>query len=272
MTIAVAIPLYNQVHYTKLCLESLERYTAGSVQVIIVDNASTDGTGAYLANMQDALIISNSVNLGCAGAWNQGVKAASDAEWIVILNNDVILSPGWLDGLISAAVLWQLDIVSPAIREGEYNYDIESYSKEFTGRMSGIIRRGKTNGICFMVHRRVFATIGQFDENFRIGQYEDTDFFLRAKQAGFRLGTVGTSFLHHFGSVTQDALKRSREPKPYALENKAYFIQKWKLPWWKRTFNRNREKFVNWIHSVRERLLHRHSLREIWKEGRLRYY
>lgn len=272
MTIAIIIPLYNQQHYTKLCLESLACHTAEAVRIIAIDNASSDGTSEYLAGRRGIAVISNRENLGCAGAWNQGIKAAEGAEWIVVLNNDVIISSGWLDGLLEAACRWKLDIVSPAIREGDYNYDIEPYSREYVSRMHGAIRRGKAHGICFMVHRRVFEEIGLFDENFRIGQYEDKDFFLRAVRAGFRLGTVGSSFLHHFGSITQNSLSKSRKAKPYALENKAYFVRKWKLSWWQRALSRNRHKCETWLHSLRERLLYRHSLMEIWKDGRLRHY
>lgn len=268
--ISIVIPLYNQLSYTKSCLASIQETTPQDAEIILLDNASSDGTGAYLATLSKVTAICNEVNLGCAGAWNQGISAAS-GEWIVILNNDVILSSGWIEGLLKAAEQWELDVVSPAIREGEQNYNIETNALEVTSHMSGVIRRGTAHGICFMVHRRVFDAIGGFDENFRIGQYEDTDFFLRARQSGFKLGTVGSSFLHHFGSVTQNSMKTARVVKPYAQENKAYFIRKWKLPWWKRALIRNKTKFMNKIYSILERIRHGHSLVEKWINGKLHY-
>ena len=60
------------------------------------------------------------------------------------------------------------------------------------------------------MRRAVFAKIGLFDEAFRIGQYEDGDFFRRAVRAGFQLGSTGACFLHHFGSITQTEMKRER--------------------------------------------------------------
>lgn len=272
MTISIVIPLYNQVHYTKLCLESLARETQDPIRIIVINNGSTDGTAEYLAAKDNITVITNSKNRGCAGAWNQGVKAASDTEWVVILNNDVIVSQRWLENLLGAAARWDLDIVCPAIREGEYNYDIGPYSHEYVSKMCDTIRHGTAHGICFMVHRKVFEAIEGFDENFRIGQYEDKDFFLRATRAGFKIGTVGCSFLHHFGSITQKALGTPQKSKPYALENKAYFIKKWRLSWWQRSVDRNRSKLANWLHSVRERALYRHTLVEKWIGGRLRYY
>jgi len=256
--------------YTRACLESLHRTVQADTEIILIDNASSDGTDEYLSTLKDVRVIANAENLGCAGAWNQGVKAAS-GEWVIILNNDVILSAGWIEGLLTAAVLWDLDIVTPAIREGEYNYDIVTYAREHTGRMNKVIRRGRANGVCFMVHRRVFDTAGCFDENFRIGQYEDKDFFLRASKAGFRLGTVGSSFLHHFGSVTQISMRKVKVLKPYAVENKAYFARKWKLSWWQRAMDRNGDKLVTTCHSLWERMFYGHTLMEKWIDGKLRY-
>lgn len=269
-TVSIVIPLYNQLEYTKLCLESLQGTLNEPVEIILVDNASTDGTADYLKILSQVMVISNNENLGFAGACNQGIRAAG-GEWVVVLNNDVIISPGWLQGMLDAANYWKLHIVTPAIREGEFAYDIIVYARELTSRMKRVIRKGRANGICFMAHRSVFDAIGLFDEKFRIGQYEDKDFFLRAARAGFALGTVGSAFLHHFGSVTQNSIKIAREVKPYALENKAYFIRKWKLPWWKRAIGRTCDRLANSLHSLRERLLYGHTLMEKWIDGRLHY-
>jgi N-acetylglucosaminyl-diphospho-decaprenol L-rhamnosyltransferase len=268
--ISIVIPLYNQLAYTKICLDSLRPTIPTETEIILINNASSDSTSDYLARLDGVSVICNKENLGFAGACNQGIRAAT-GEWVVVMNNDVLLSVGWLDGLLEAARRWKLQMVSPAIREGDYNYDIEKYAAELTGSMSTVIRKGQANGICFMAHRRVFETIGVFDENFRIGQYEDKDLFLRATLAGFKLGTVGSSFLHHFGSVTQNSIRDARVVKPYALENKAYFSRKWNLPWWKRALNRNWNKLVNKLYSLRERKIYGHTLMEKWIDGRLHY-
>ncbi len=272
MAIAIVIPLHDQLHYTRLCLESIARHTRDDIRLILIDNASSDGTAEHLASLDDATVIRNPTNLGCAGAWNQGVEAASGAEWIVILNNDVIVTPGWLTGLLEAAAHWQLDIVCPAIREGECDRDTASCSADFVSRMHSTIRRDAGLGACFMVHRRVFEEIGGFDETFHIGQYEDADFFLRARRARFRIGTVGRSFLHHFGSITQRSIGRSQPAMKYAARNRAHFIRKWRRNRWQWAWSRNRDRLKIWLHSRVERLLYRHTLIEKWTDGRLRYF
>lgn len=271
LDVTIVIPLFNQLAYTRICMESLKATVGERARILVVDNGSTDGTAEYLADCTGVSVISNRANLGCAGAWNQGVRG-TDSEWVVILNNDVILSPGWLEGLVGFAEEEGFDVVSPAIREGEYNYDIADYAGGFVQRMGGAVRRGVADGICFMVRRRVFETIGLFDENFRIGQFEDADFFRRVAAAGFRLGTTGRSFIHHFGSITQKALGQGRVEKPYVAENRAYYRQKWRLTWWKRFWLRRRSKLRAFLWRTGERVRSGHTLKEKWLGGRLRYY
>ena len=271
MDVTIVIPLFNQLSYTKSCLDSLRTTVDDTPEVLVIDNGSTDGTSAYLCQCRGISVISNLTNLGCSGAWNQGVRAAR-TEWVVILNNDVILAPGWLEGLVGYAGDEGLDIVSPAIREGEYNYDIVEYSRRFVQLMGRVSRRGAADGICFMVRRRVFEKIGLFDENFRIGQFEDADFFRRATIAGFRLGTTGRSFIHHFGSITQKSFGQERVEKPYVAENRAYYRRKWQLTWWRRFLLRRRLKVREFIWRTGERLRFGHSLREKLLDGRLHYY
>lgn len=269
MNVDIVIPVFNQLHYTKKCIEGVLQTVKVDGRIIIVDNGSTDGTAEYLASIPGIEVIDNKYNLGVAVAWNQGVRAG-EAEWVVLLNNDVILTEAWLEGLIGFATDERIDVVSPAIREGECNYDIAEYSRSFVRLMGNVARRGIAEGICFMVHRRVFEAIGLFDEKFRIGQFEDTDFFRRANAAGFKLGITGLSFIHHFGSVTQKAF--GKLDKSYANENRTYFRKKWNLTRWKRFWQRRKAKFRELFWRTSERLHYGHSLKEKWINGKLHYY
>ena len=269
--VCIVIPVYNQLHYTKLCLESLMPGLDQSTEVLVIDNASSDGTAEFLAGFPGIRVLANGENLGCAGAWNQGARASS-CEWTVILNNDVIVGPGWLNGLLSAAEEYKLDIVTPAIREGAYDYDMEELGGAFTAKMGAVRRNGIASGICFMVRRRVFEEIGLFDENFRIGQFEDTDFFRRASRAGLKLAVTGRSFLHHFGSVTQDAIRRKRVRRPYEQENRAYYHKKWRLTWYERFFARNAAKLLGRYWRFTELLRYGDTLKERLEGGVLKYY
>ena len=268
--VEIVIPVFNQLECTQLCLESLRRHTGLRAGTVVIDNGSTDGTAEYLSTRTDITVISNARNCGCAAAWNQGVRACR-ADWVVVLNNDVVLTAGWLEGLLTAAKTEAWDIVTPAIREGLLNYDLESYAREFVESAAGAMRPDVADGVCFMVRRRVFERIGLFDENFRVGVFEDTDFFERARQAGFKLGTTGRSFIHHFGSVTQKCIRQVNLYGPYEEENRQYFRKKWglnQIQRWIKRFQRKR-RTARW--SALERRQYGHTLYERWQRGRLTY-
>ena len=201
--IAIVIPVFNQLNDTSQCVASLNRVGVADVQNIIVNNASTDGTAEFPAAHPEIRVVSNETNIGCGPAWTQGARLSS-TEWTVVLNNDVLIPAGCLEGLINSAVDNKYDVVCPAMREDEADYDWQSHAAEFMKKMKDVRREDIAHGVCFMVHRKVFETIGYFN-NF--GGYEDDDFFRRARQAGFRLAITGRAFLHHFDSVTQKGMK-----------------------------------------------------------------
>ena len=93
--VSLVIPVYNQLLHTMQCLESILRLPDKGGELIVVDNASTDGTPEYLKELDGVTVIRNETNLGCAKAWNQGVQA-SKGDVIAILTNDIVVPPGWL--------------------------------------------------------------------------------------------------------------------------------------------------------------------------------
>ncbi|MGA3007322.1 MAG: glycosyltransferase family 2 protein [Opitutaceae bacterium] len=271
MDVTIVIPVYNQMAYTQGCLRGLAPDLAEGVAVVVVNNGSTDGTREWLDQQKGITAIHNPANRGCAAAWNQGCSAVP-ADWTIVLNNDVLLPAGWRNALLGAADRAGLDIVSPAIREGEQNYDFDEYAREFTHHLGGVMRPGAAHGICFAVRRAVFARIGGFDETFRIGQFEDADFFRRAARAGFALGITGACFLHHFGSATQKALRSGSSAGPYEAENRAYFRKKWRLSWLRRRWERLLMAVCLWAWRTREHKVSGHTLHEKWQDGRLQFF
>ena len=221
--VSLVIPVYNQLDYTRQCLDSIARCTGQPYELIIVDNASTDGTQKFLSDSK-ATIITNQHNLGCAKAWNQGVRA-SHGDVIGILNNDIVVTKGWIESLQKFMEKAGHGIVSPAAREGHLNYDLDTYAIEFT-RSCKDATRAELYGACLVIKRDVFDRIGLFYEAFAYGGCEDIDFFWRAQAAGFSVGMTGSVLIHHFSMVTQDAIKRF-ENKVYPAENLAHFKKKW---------------------------------------------
>jgi len=198
----------------------------------LIDNASQDGTQEFVRTV-NATVISNDINMGCARAWNQGV-GASRGDFIGILNNDIVVSEGWLENLLAFMEGANHGIGSPAAREGQLNYDFDGYAQEFT-RCCSKASRPEIYGACMLIKRRVFDQVGLFDEAFSYGGCEDVDFQWRAEQAGFSVGMTGSVLIHHFSMVTQDAIKLS-ESTSYPADNLAHFEKKW-----------NRSVRGNWV-------------------------
>ncbi len=224
LSVSLIIPVYNQLQYTQQCIESIARCTEISHELIVIDNGSSDGTREFLSTLS-ARVITNERNLGCAKAWNQGV-CAGNGELLGILNNDILVTRDWLDNLVQFMKRTGHGIVSPSAREGRLDYDLESYAAEFVKQCASATR-SQTYGGCMLIRRHVFDRIGLFDEDYAYGTCEDIDFLWRAKEAGFSVGMTGSVLIHHFGMVTQDAIKHG-ETRAYPRANLYHFQKKWK--------------------------------------------
>ncbi len=102
---SVIMPCSNQLEFTRQCICALKNHTRLPWELIVIDNGSTDGTGAYLTGVQDAaavpvIVVSNKENRGFPAAINQGLQAAR-GEYLVLINNDVVVTDAWLDQLIA---------------------------------------------------------------------------------------------------------------------------------------------------------------------------
>lgn len=221
--------------------------------ILIIDNASSDETPRWLEQHPELRQHHNRENLGCGCAWTQGVVMSPDAEWVVLLNNDVLAGPNAIGTLLDAAEREQLGVVSPALLEGPEDYGFADFSKGYNQKMSGMIRRGKFHGVCFAIHRSVLEKVGFPDTDRRLGGYEDAEYLFRCRRAGVPVGIVGDSVFHHFGSITQKAIKQKSGQK--SLGDLAYFRSRVGARWLWRKMDKVREKreLQSWIEAERSR-------------------
>jgi GT2 family glycosyltransferase len=259
--VAVVIPVFNQLAYTRKCVDSLNRTGVTDAQIIIVNNGSTDGTREFLAARPEIRALHNDANRGCSFAWNQGFRI-SGAMWTIFMNNDILVPPGCLEELLHFAEEENIDVASPAMCEGEADYNFLTYAADFMRAMSSVKRRGVASGVCFMVHRRVFDAIGFFDDDPKLGGYEDDEFFRRVRQAGFRMAITGRAFLHHFGLVTQKSIKASLNRPNMSLGDRAYYRKKTGQTWPKRKWAQLKTAVCFKWWKTTERLRYDYSLHE----------
>jgi GT2 family glycosyltransferase len=202
----ITFACYNQLDYTKLFIASLDREEVDFSRIVAVDNGSTDGTREWLGQQGFGAVVLNERNLGCGAAWNQGALAIQ-SRWTVVMNNDVICAKGWLRNLLAAAEANQLHVASPAMVEGELNYDFVAWATEAEAKMFGYVREGAPHAVCMAIRDDVWNEIGYFMPVPKLLGYEDAIFFQRVLEAGLKTGTCADSWLHHYGMTTQKALK-----------------------------------------------------------------
>ena len=126
------------------------------------------------------------------------------------MNNDVLVSPHWIENLIQTAERLNLKVISPALIEGPLDYDFDSFSTKASQTMKNVNRLGSKHAVCLAVHESVWMDAGYFQPVPKLLGYEDTLFFHELKKAGIPTAITGSSWLHHFGSITQTAMKLER--------------------------------------------------------------
>jgi GT2 family glycosyltransferase len=205
---AITFACYNSVHYTKTLVNSLLRVGTPLERVVVVDNGSTDATRDYLLTLNLGGRIYNKSNQACGVAWNQGILHLQ-AEWSVVMNNDVIVPPQWIEKMIQTAIDHNLKVISPALMEGELDYDFDAFSAASGKAMKDAFRHQTQHEVCIGIHRSVFQDIGYFRANPKLLGFEDTIFFHELAKSPFLRAINGAVWLHHFGSITQNEMKQS---------------------------------------------------------------
>ncbi|MGQ9574148.1 MAG: methyltransferase domain-containing protein [Thermoguttaceae bacterium] len=210
---SIIILTHNQLDCTRQCVESIGRYTDEPYELVFVDNGSSDGTVEYLRGIPGAKLIANRHNLGFPAGVNQGIRAASGPQ-VLMLNNDCIVTTGWLDRLLRALYSEpDVGLVGPCSncvsgpQQVAAGYEdlarLDSFAWDFCRAADRCYEPAeRLVGFCLLVKREVIDRIGLLDERFGLGCYEDDDFCRRALKAGYRLLIVRDSFVHHFGGRT----------------------------------------------------------------------
>jgi len=233
---SIVLPLFNNAALTAQCLESIWAYTDESlIELIAVDNGSSDGTAALLDRYGDRLqTVRNAHNLGFARACNQGAGIARH-EVLLFLNNDTLVQPGWLTSLL--AVLAARPKVAVAgsrlFYEGGrlhqhagmvFRYDdVPVLLYRGFPESAGVGARSRfmqaVTGACLAVRREVFAALGGFDEIF-VNGCEDVDLCLRVRRAGGDVWYEAGSRVIHLESMTAGRAKANRD-------NMRHFRERW---------------------------------------------
>ena len=238
---ALTFACYNAIDYTKLCIESMLKSGTALDRLIAVDNGSSDGTRDYLQTLPLAKTILNQQNLGCGVAWNQGALALQ-AEWTIVMNNDVLVAPEWIEKLISTAERIGVKVISPALIEGPLDYDFETFEAEACIKMRDVHRIGARHAVCLAIHQSVWMDVGYFQPVPKLLGYEDTLFFHELSKSNIQTAITGACWLHHYGSITQSLMKQERGLKQNQGLANRYNYKLLSQSWFQRKLNKYQRK------------------------------
>lgn len=231
---------YNTLEYTQTCIDSIRQNTMESCrEIIIVDNASTDGSVEWLRQQTDIILRENKENSGFPKGCNEGIALASEANDIFLLNNDTLLPPNalfWLrmglyesdevgtTGSVTnyAANLQALVFREPCLENYLGFAAINNIPKQYPYEEKLYLI-----GFALLIKRATFEKVGLLDERFSPGNYEDNDYGLRVLQAGYKNVLCKNSFIIHFGSKSFG--KVSTTHMELLNRNAQKFKEKWNL-------------------------------------------
>ena len=240
--VSIVIPVYNKIAYTLACLASLAQHAAAaSFEVIVVDDCSSDDTPEQLADVDGLRVIRNVQNLGFVGSCNAGA-AAAQGEFLLFLNNDTVVTPGWLEallrcfaeqadaGLVGAKLVYPDGRLQEAggivFRDGSgWNYG--RFEDPAEPRYNFRREADYCSGAAILLRRSLFEQLGGFDRRYAPAYYEDTDLAFAVRAAGLKVYYEPQSTVVHFegisaGTDTGSGMKR------YQVVNQQKFLEKWK--------------------------------------------
>jgi glycosyltransferase involved in cell wall biosynthesis len=180
-------------------------------------------------------------NRGFAAANNHGLALAR-GEYLVLLNNDTLVPRGWLRQLVKHLENPTIGLVGPATNRsgneaqveapyrtyGEFEHFARAYVQAHAGEVFDI--RTATM-FCAGLRREVYEKIGPLDERFELGLFEDDDYAMRVRQAGYRVVCAEDAFVHHFGQATVGNLARTGEYGTLFHANRRRWEEKWGTAW-----------------------------------------
>jgi GT2 family glycosyltransferase len=243
--VCIIIVTWNRADAVVRCVLSQNLLTYPNVEVVVVDNHSSDGTVERLHSVFPELtVIANERNLGFTGGNNAGIRWGLErsADYFFILNNDAIVDPNVLDELVRVAESDRRIAVVGAKNVVMHNSKLlwaawgdVTYGPTLTrvhGRSKWDGRKYRQNrdvdhvvGNGFMWRREALESIGLLDTNF-FGYHEDVDWCYRAKKAGWRVVYVGSAIVRHEGSLSSNPHFESRMPAMYFIGRNAVLFTK----------------------------------------------
>lgn len=238
---SILVPVYNNLDFSLECLRALAASADSTpFEVIVVDDASTDATREVLQAVPGVTFFRNPANAGFIRSCNAGARLAR-GRYLVLLNNDTVVQPGWLDellatfqqhpdtGLVGSRLLYPDATLQEAGcvifsdgRAGNYG----RMDAALDPRYSCVRDADYCSGAAVAVPLALFRELGGFDERYCPAYYEDADLAMRVRQSGHAVRYQPHSWVVHMEGLTS-GLSEEHGTKAYQRINRTKFALKW---------------------------------------------
>ena len=244
--VSILVVTYNGEEFLQPCFDAIQRNTAWpNYEVLIVDNNSNAETRdilkRYAAADERFHVELSGRNAGFAAANNIAALRAT-GEYLVFLNPDTIVTPGWLERMVrhcrrDPSIGSVAAVTNFSGNETKINFDYENVTEmvEFARKVA-VDKAGQERDIavaplyCVLVPRGVWDKVGGLDDSYQVGMFEDDDFSLRIRNAGYRVITAEDAFIHHFGNGSFAKIPSEESLRIFG-QNKKRYEEKWQCTW-----------------------------------------
>ncbi len=239
--VSVVIPVFNQIKYTLNCLKSIsENLPSVPIEVVVIDDCSSDETLELLSKIKGLRVFSNSSNLGFLKSCNVAARIC-EGEYIFLLNNDTQVTEGWLDALVSVFERFEdagivgskllypdgsLQEAGGIIWQDGSGWNYGRHENPSLPQFNYLKKVDYISGAAILFRADWFREIEGFDERFSPAYYEDTDLAFRARERGDEVYYQPQSvIIHHEGK--SHGLDESAGVKKNQMINQKKFVKKW---------------------------------------------
>ena len=228
---------WNHLEQTTPCLESLFECTDVPCRLFIVDNGSEPHVRQFLRGVrprgaiQEVVLLQSDTNEGFPKGMNRGMRA-SQAPYVCLLNNDLIVTPGWLSRMIGVAARHpELGVLNPTSdtfgNEPPRGVSLNDHARRLEANGDRYVEVGVCIGFCLLVTREVITRIGYLSEEVERAFFEDEDYCMRAQAAGFRCVVVESAYVFH---AEHQSVKGLPDREALFRRNRQWCHRKWG-PW-----------------------------------------